>query len=124
MSNTLSLEMLQNLGAFTGAPVAKEITWTDLNTGSTAEATVYVRQASYETVTEQWKASNEQKDGTAARIANMIVDEAGKPIFTIETIKGDGERGALSESLTVALLNAIGEVNKVHVPEADGDEPK
>lgn len=118
---TLNVAALREQGAFTGAPVAKELSWTTLD-GQTLTGTVYVRQASYATVTEQWKANAAEKDGTAARIANMIVDENGTPIFTLEDITGSEEHGPLSEALTVALLNAIGEVNRVNVPE--GEEKK
>lgn len=115
----LTRESLQTQGAFTGRPVEKEVFYTGINeAGEVVEysGTVYVRQASYKTVTDQWKAVNEEQDGTAARIVNMIVDEAGQPIFTMEDITGDGaDKGPLSESLTIALLNAIGEVNKVAV---------
>lgn len=115
----LTRESLQSQGAFTGRPVEKEVTYTGIDeNGNPAEftGTVYVRQASYKTVTEQWKAVNDEQDGTAARIVNMIVDENNRPIFTVEDITGDGaEKGPLSESLTIALLNAIGEVNKVVV---------
>jgi len=107
--------------AFTGAPVLKTLEWVSLD-GAKHTGDVFVRQASYVTVTEQWGANNSGKDGTAARIANMIVDESGAPIFTIEDITGTPEQGPLCEALTIALLNAISEVNKVHV--ADGDEEK
>lgn len=115
----LNRETLSAQGAFTGRPVEKEVTYTGVNeNGEVTEfsGTVFVRQASYKTVTEQWKAVHDDQDGTAARIVNMIVDENGAPIFTVEDITGNGaDKGPLSESLTIALLNAIGEVNKVVV---------
>lgn len=109
--DTLSLESLEQQGAFTGAPVAKEITWTIDGTEHTA--TVYVRKLSYLAAVSDVRASQGQVDGIAGRIAAAICDEAGKPVFTPEDITGeaDPERGALHRNLTLALLGVIGEVN-------------
>lgn len=108
---TLSLESLQQQGAFTGAPVQKEIAW-EIE-GEKHEATVYVRRLSYLAAVHDVRASQGQVDGIAGRIAACICDESGKPIFRPEDITGeaDPERGALHRSLTLALLGAIGEVN-------------
>ncbi len=109
--STLSLESLQQQGAFTGAPVAKEITWTI--DGEEYSATVCVLRLSYLAAVNDVRASQGQVDGIAGRIAATICDEAGKPVFRPEDITGeaDPERGALHRNLTLALLGAIGEVN-------------
>ena len=107
----LSLESLTQQGAFTGAPVQREITWE--SDGEEHTATVYVRRLSYQAAVHDVEAANGRMDGIAGRIAAGIVDEKGKPVFTPGDITGeaDPERGALNRSLTLALLGAIGEVN-------------
>jgi len=107
----LTLESLSEMGAFTGAPVERDITWKQGDVDLTA--TVYVRRLSYRSVRSDIDASNSKADVLAARIAASICDETGEPVFTTEDITGDAEpdRGPLDGNLTVALLNVIGEVN-------------
>ncbi|SDF69863.1 Phage tail assembly chaperone, TAC [Onishia taeanensis] len=109
--STLSLDSLQQQGAFTGAPVAKTITW--MVDDQEYTATVYVRRLSYQAAVQDVRAYNGQVDGIAGRIASCICDEHGASIFTPEDITGeaDPERGPLGRSLTLALLGVIGEVN-------------
>lgn len=109
--STLSIESLQQQGAFTGAPVPKEITWKIGDQEHTA--TVYVRRLSYLAAVNDVRASQGKVDGIAGRIAATICDEQGKPVFRPEDITGEAnpERGALHRNLTLALLAAIGEVN-------------
>lgn len=108
---TLSIDSLKNMGAFTGAPVEKEITWQQ--GAQELSAVVYVRPFGYRTAIGDLTAHREQTDATAGRIAASICDAEGKPVFTAQDITGeaDPERGALDGSLTVALLAAISEVN-------------
>lgn len=115
----LNLENLRSIGAFTGAPVEKQITWWQGNQEYTA--TVYVRPLSYKSATSELMAANQLNgDPVASRIASCICDENGKSVFTPQDITGeaDPERGPLNGNLTVALLRVIAEVNKLGEPQA------
>ena len=107
----LTLETLKQAGAFTGAPVEKEITWKQGD--AELKATVYVRPLSYMAAVNDLRAIAGKADGVAGRIAASICDEHGKAVFTPEDITGeaDPERGALDGNLTMALLAVIHEVN-------------
>ncbi len=124
----LNLDSLQAAGAFTGAPVEKEVTWKQGDKELTA--TVFVRPLSYLSAVNDLRAMAGKTDGVAGRIAASICDEHGKPVFTPEDItdgpiiKGDDGKplldkegilrrtgGALDGNLTMALLVAIHEVN-------------
>ena len=120
----LTLDSLKKDGAFTGAPVEKEIKW-EMN-GKDFTATVYVRRLSYNSAVADIMALRNRDEAVAGRIASCILDKAGKPVFTSADITGlnsDGtpimategkkkvERGPLNADLTLALLQAIGEVN-------------
>ncbi|MCY1397746.1 Phage tail assembly chaperone, TAC [compost metagenome] len=109
----LSIESLKELGAFTGAPVEKEITWKQGD--KEFAATVYVRPLSYSSAVSDLMAINGKVDGVAGRIAASIVDAEGKPVFTAADITGEADpaRGALDGNLTVALLTVIAEVNSL-----------
>lgn len=107
----LSIQSLKDMGAFTGAPVEKEITWKQGDKEFTA--TVYVRPLSYKAAVSDLQALSGKVDGVAGRIAASICDEHGKAVFTPGDITGeaDPERGALDGNLTMALLAVIAEVN-------------
>jgi len=107
----LSIDSLAKLGAFTGAPVEREITWKHGDEDVTA--TVYVRPLSYNSAVGDIFAAKNKTDPVAARIAHSICDAAGKPVFTPADITGeaDPDRGPLDGALTMALLTVIGEVN-------------
>jgi len=107
----ISIESLSQVGAFTGRPVEKEVTWRIGDAEHTA--TVYVRPLSYQSAIQDLKSITEKSDGIAGRIAASICDETGAPVFTAADITGDAdpERGALDGNLTMALLAVIGEVN-------------
>lgn len=109
----LSVDNLKTIGAFTGAPVEKEITWRQGDREHTA--TVFIRPLSYRSTVADLKALNENKDQLAVRIAASVCDAEGNAIFTADDITGDAdpERGALDGNLTMALLAAIGEVNNM-----------
>lgn len=113
----LTLDSLKEVGAFTGAPVEKEITWKQGDDELTA--VVYVRRLSYNSALEDLKALSKKTEAAAGRIASCICDEFGKPVFTTEDIsegpvinEETGERaGPLCSELTWALLSVIAEVN-------------
>lgn len=107
----LSIENLQEMGAFTGAPVQKEVTWKQGD--RELKATVYVRKMSYHTARSDVMAARGAHDGLAGRIAACICDADGNSVFTAEDVTGeaDPERGALNDNLVMALLNVIAEVN-------------
>lgn len=107
----LSISSLKEMGAFTGAPVEKEITWKQGENEHTA--TVYVRPLSYRSAVSDLFAAGSKGDPIAGRIAACICDEKGDPVFTAADITGeaDPDRGPLDGALTMALLSVIGEVN-------------
>jgi hypothetical protein len=109
----LTLESLKTVGAFTGRPVEKEITWKQ--SGEEVTATVFIRPLGYQAAVSEVFAHDGQHDGIAGRIAASVCDEQGKAIFTPADITGeaDPERGALDGNLTVALLIAINQVNNL-----------
>lgn len=105
----LNIKSLQVAGAFTGAPVEKEIKWEQ--NGVEHTATTFVRRLSYKSAVSDIK--NFNGDATAGRIAACICDKNGKAVFTVEDITGDAspDRGPLDYNLTMALLGAMAEVN-------------
>jgi len=107
----LTMDSLQQAGAFTGRPVEKEITWKQGDTELTA--TIYVRPMGYHNAVSNVLSVAGKIDGVAGRIASSICDENGHPVFTVSDITGEAvpERGALDGNLTVALLVAIQQVN-------------
>lgn len=109
----LTLTALKEVGAFTGRPVEKEITWKQGEQELTA--TVYVRPLGFQSAVSDVLASAGKSDGVAGRIATSICDETGKPVFSVADITGeaDPDRGALDGNLTLALLVAISEVNSL-----------
>lgn len=108
---SLSLDSLKDAGAFTGAPVEKEITWKKGDDEYTM--TTYVRPLSYSSAVSDIRAMNGNGDAVAGRIAASIVNEDGEPVFTPGDITGeaDPDLGPLDGNLTMALLTVIGEVN-------------
>lgn len=107
----LNLQTLREMGAFTGAPVERSVTWKQGDQEYTA--TVYVRPLSYSSAVADLQALSGKVDGVAGRIAASICDAHGRPVFTPGDITGevDPERGALDGNLTIALLAVIAEVN-------------
>lgn len=108
---SLSIDMLKEMGAFTGAPVEREITWKQGD--RELKATVFVRPLSYMSAKSDLMALANKGDAVAGRIAASIFDSSGKPVFAAEDITGeaDADRGALVGDLTMALLAVIAEVN-------------
>jgi len=107
----LTLDALQECGAFTGAPVEREITWK--KGGQEYTATVYVRALSYLSAVSDITSVHTKGDPVAGRIAACICQEDGSPVFTVGDITGEADpaRGPLDGNLTMALLTVIGEVN-------------
>lgn len=107
----LNIDSLREMGAFTGAPVEREIKWKQGD--KDMEATVYVRPLSYLSTKTDLLAMNGKGDALAGRIAASICDAEGNPVFTPEDITGhaDPARGPLDGNLSMALLNVIGEIN-------------
>jgi len=124
----LTIDNLKAAGAFTGAPVAKEIEW-EMD-GEKHEATVFVRRIGYAAAVSDLMAFGRKTDPTAARIAATICDASGVAIFTPDDIthgpvvldkdsnpvldenkQPQRTGGSLDRNLVVALLNAMGEVN-------------
>lgn len=107
----LSIDNLKQMGAFTGAPVEKEIAWKQGE--KELKATVFVRPLSYLSAKSDLLAMGGKGDAVAGRIAASICDAEGEPVFTPEDITGeaDPDRGPLDGNLTMALLAVIGEVN-------------
>lgn len=103
--------ILQNEALYIGKPVKKEIKW--MRGDEEITAIIYVKPLSYQSAVGDLTAVANDGDVTAQRIAESVVDENGDTVFTAGDIDGTAnpERGAISSSLTIALLNAIGEVN-------------
>lgn len=99
----------------TGAPIKKEITFVDGNTGEEVKADVYVKQlgiaqarslmAMYTSKAKGEEAEIEADEQMARTIAKAITDEEGEPLFTTENVMN------FKQDLVIALLGAIGEVN-------------
>lgn len=110
----LSISSLEELGAFAPArPEKREIEWTVVNNGITKKhkATVYVRKLSFATLTTESMSPNYRDNIVAARIAASVVDSNNKPIFTAADLIGNTERGPICESLGLALMAVVSEVN-------------
>ena len=107
----LSIDSLKTMGAFTGAPVEKEITWHKGEAEFTA--TVFVRPLSYISTVSDLTSAHSKTDPVAGRIAACICDADGKAVFAPGDITGeaDPDRGPLDGDLTMALLAVIAEVN-------------
>lgn len=109
----LSIDSLKQVGAFTGAPVEREVKWKQGSQEFTA--TVFVRPLSYRSAVSDLMAAGQKGDAVAGRIASCICDADGKPVFTPGDITGDAdpERGPLDGNLAVALLAVIAEVTNM-----------
>src|SRR5690625_3024215 len=112
----LSIDSLKEMGAFTGAPIEKEVTWKQGDQELTA--TVYVRPLSYLSAKSDLLAMGGKGDAIAGRIAARVCAADGKPVFTPEDVTGeaDPDRGPLDGNRTMARLQVIGEVNGMGKP--------
>lgn len=109
----LSISSLKAAGAFIAPPVKKEITWHA--NGKPQTATIYVLQESFISLTQRWDAQDRGGDLAAQRIASCITDKDGTPVFSVDDVLGGPEtgHGPLCAELSIVLLAAIGEVNKI-----------
>lgn len=112
---TLNLKDLVAQGAFVSAlepTVKRAIEWVNLN-GEPVKFDVWIRLASYHTVTNTWKAAEGNQEHLAARIATMVCDSEGAPIFTTADVLGtaDPSRGPICDTLFLALITAVNEAN-------------
>lgn len=124
----LNLKDLVAQGAFVSAKeptVKREISWHNTE-GVEQKADVWVRLASYHTVTNTWKAAEGNQEHLAARIATMVCDEDGAPIFSTGDILGtaDPSRGPICDTLFLALITAVNEANtaKTSPPKTSGSK--
>lgn len=118
---SLDLSTLYKKGAFAGAPVKREITFTADGEEITGE--VWVRKLSYQSLVGDIAAINDKDKLIAIRIANSVVDENGDQLYQVSDITGyyeDGSpvmddkgkpRGGFVDSLIGALWLAVMEVN-------------
>lgn len=94
-----------NDSLYTGAPVEKEITFTNAS-GEEITGTVFVKQYGIAQTKRLLKAVDESNsDSLAEGIAEHIVDDKGKPLYKPEDVQ------RFCQPLILALLAAIGEVN-------------
>ena len=120
----LTLENLQNVGAFCGAPVKKKVSW--IQDGEVLTADVYVKPLSYSVINADIESVKSGDSPWPRRVALSICDESGTPVFKLSDITGinddgtpvmtqdDGrevERGALNYSLFDGLVSLVMEVS-------------
>ena len=101
-------------GAFVSATephVKRQITYHGTD-GVEVTVDVWVRRASYHTITNTWKAAEGNQEHLAARIAIMICDEDGNPVLSTADVLGtaDPARGPICDTLFLALITAVNEV--------------
>jgi len=111
----LNLKDLVAQGAFVSASqptVKREIVWHNTE-GEEQKADIWVRLASYHTITNTWKAAEGNQEHLAARISTMVCDEEGAPVFTTADVLGtaDPSRGPICDTLFLALITAVNDVN-------------
>lgn len=111
---TLNRELLHSSGSYAKLqPERREIKWFVIDEeGHEQElsAVVYVRKRSFATISAEAKfVANDSQ--LAGRIVSSLVDEEGRPAFTLEDIMGNDDHGPICESLGMALLAAIWDVN-------------
>jgi len=111
---SLNLKDLVAQGAFVSATephVKREIRYQGTD-GEEVVCDVWVRRASYHTITNTWKAAADNQEHLAARIATMICDEEGNPVLSTGDVLGtaDPSRGPICDTLFLALITAVNEV--------------
>lgn len=111
---SMNLKDLVAQGAFVSASephVKREIRYHGTD-GKEVVCDVWVRRASYHTITNTWKAAEGNQEHLAARIATMICDEDGNPVLTTQDVLGtaDPSRGPICDTLFLALITAVNEV--------------
>lgn len=107
----LSVASLIQLGSYSPAkPERREIEWINPN-GETCTAAVFIRKKSFLTANIEANNYHSGIDLLTSRIVSSIVDEHGKPLFEIDDILGNDAHGPICDSLGMALIGAINEVN-------------
>jgi hypothetical protein len=106
----LTAQTLVESGSVAGPPERRDIEWHNPE-GEKLQAHVYVRKASYHTITYTWKQAEASQEHLAARIVAMTCDESGAPIFTMADILGNDLHGPICDTLFLALITAVNEVN-------------
>ncbi|MEN3158296.1 phage tail assembly chaperone family protein, TAC [Alkalimonas sp. NCh-2] len=122
-----SMQALEEAGAFMPArPEKREIEWFVMKEDGSKKdfkATIYVRKLSFATLSAESMSMNYRDNVIAARIAASVVDAKGKPVFTADDLIGNEERGPICESLGLALLKAVAEVNNLKGEEKNSQPP-
>lgn len=109
----LTVEMLKQAGAFAPTkPERREIKWIN-DSQDIIEAVIHVRKSSFITMIEESKSVSDSSYLMATRIASSVVTEQGQPVFTVDDLLGNEDHGPICQSLAIALLNAIYDVNGV-----------
>lgn len=107
----LSVASLIQSGSYSPAkPELREISWINPN-GETCIASVFIRKKSFATANIEANNYHSGIDSLTSRIVSSIVDESGKPLFEIDDILGNDAHGPICDSLGMALIGAINEVN-------------
>lgn len=114
---TLNLSAVTQHGGFVGGLVKKELTWTN-PAGVEVSFDVYIKPYTFADVIESFDPDSDRVENAAKNIASSVCNERGEPIFSISDITGEdpetgekSEKGALSSSMALLLLAAIGEAN-------------
>ncbi|TVL22736.1 hypothetical protein AYI92_03040 [Shewanella xiamenensis] len=109
----LSVANLLKTGSYSPAkPERREISWVNPE-GVTCTAFVYIRKKSFATANIEANNYNNGIDSLTSRIVSSVVDESGKPLFEIDDILGNVAHGPICDSLGMALIGAINEVNGI-----------
>jgi hypothetical protein len=109
----LSVASLIQSGSYSPAkPERREISWIN-PAGDTCKATVFIRKKSFATANIEANNYNNGVDSLTSRIVSSVVDEQGKPLFEIDDILGNEAHGPICDSLGMALIGAINEVNGI-----------
>lgn len=106
----LTIQTLTESGSFAGPPVKREIKWHNTE-GELLTAETWIRMASYHTITYTWKQAEASQEHLAARIVAMVCDAEGAPVFTMEDVLGNDMHGPICDTLFLALITAVNEVN-------------
>ncbi|AAN55968.1 phage tail assembly chaperone family protein, TAC [Shewanella oneidensis MR-1] len=109
----LSVANLLKTGSYSPVkPERREISWVN-PAGDTCKATVFIRKKSFATANIEANNYNNGVDSLTSRIVSSVVDEQGNPLFEIDDILGNKAHGPICDSLGMALIGAINEVNGI-----------
>jgi hypothetical protein len=108
----LSVASLIQSGSYSPAkPERREITW--LNNGETVSANVFIRKKSFATAIIEANNYHSGIDSLTSRLVSSVVDENSAPLFSVDDILGNAAHGPICDSLGMALIGAINEVNGI-----------